>query len=80
MKLALRILGFMAVAALFAWSILFFRKPHDPTFNGKPASQWTEDLLSSDYRVRNDAKSALVKLGGDAVPHINSLLKRRNPQ
>jgi HEAT repeat protein len=65
-----------ALAVAFVGSILYFRRPPDPVVSERPASAWTLDLLSSDYKVRGDAQTALLKLGEAGVPQIRTLLRK----
>jgi HEAT repeat protein len=71
--LVFSLLGF--VAGAFVW----FRPPIDPLVQGRPASAWVLDLLSSDYRTRGEAQSALQQLGSNAVPHVRVLLRKSTP-
>ena len=78
MKFGLRILAGVTLATVFALSVLLFRRPPDPLFQGKSASESANDLLSSDYSVRNNAQAAFQFLGESGVPQLRILLRRRN--
>src|SRR5215831_18442872 len=79
MKLSKRVFIGSALAASFLGSLAFFRKPSDPFVSGRPASAWTLDLLSQDYRVRGEAQTALLSLGEAGVQQIRVLLQKRAP-
>jgi HEAT repeat protein len=72
------LLALGAAAAIFAAAVLVFRHPPDPPFEGRLASQWAADLLSSDYSTRSDAQAALSSLGEAAVPQLRVLLRKHN--
>ena len=78
MKRSVRVFAALALVTLFLASAAFFRRAPDPIFEGRLASEWTHDLLSSDYTVRNEAQTALRILGEPAVPQLRHLLRRRN--
>src|SRR5688572_10356749 len=73
MKVWLRVVAGVALAALFVISAVQFRRPPDPVVHGKPASAWAADLLSPDYTVRGEAQNALQQLGESAVPQLRIL-------
>src|SRR5688572_2373425 len=79
MKVWLRVVAGVALAALFVISAIQFRRPPDPVVHGKPASAWAADLLSPDYTVRGEAQNALQQLGESAVPQLRVLVGKRNP-
>jgi HEAT repeat protein len=66
------------VIGAFVLLIQFSRRP-DPSFHGRAASEWTRDLLSSDYQVRSDAQTALHSLGEAALPQLRVLLQQETP-
>jgi len=78
MKDGLRILTGILLATIFTLSILLFRRPFDPVYRSKCASQWAEDLLSPDYTIRNEAQIAFQFFGEDGVPQLRVLLQRRS--
>lgn len=63
--------------ALSAW--WYLQHPADPIIEGRPASAWTADLLSSEYQVRQASQAALQKAAGSAVPQLRLLLRSREP-
>jgi HEAT repeat protein len=73
-----RVMIGVLAAALFFASIVVFRGPPDPVFEGRYSSQWADDLLSTDYKTRMDAQAALLVLGERAVPQLRLLLQRRS--
>lgn len=77
-----RAAGVLALAALvlglFAAAVLLFKRPPDPAFEGRLASEWADDLLSPDYSTRSEAQAALQKLGEKAVPQLRLMLRRSN--
>jgi HEAT repeat protein len=79
MKIVGRVL---VVATLAFWVVLFAsavrKRPADPIFEGRTASAWCRDLLSADYTVRENARSALNILGERGVPQLRALLQRRD--
>ncbi len=77
MRSGLRILAGISLATAFALSVLLFRRPSDPLFEGKYASEWADDLLSPDYSVRNQAQAAFQFFGQSGVPQLQILLERR---
>ena len=78
MKAGLRILTGILLATIFTLSIVLFRRPFDPVYRSKCASQWAEDLLSPDYTIRNEAQIAFQFFGEDGVPQLRVLLQRRS--
>src|SRR5687767_2658730 len=78
MKRLVRVCAALALVTLFVASAAFFRRAPDPVFEGRLTSEWTHDLLSSNYTIRNEAQTALRILGEPAVPQLRSLLRRRN--
>lgn len=79
MKAWLRIFALTTLALVFALGFLLLRRVPDPIFEGKYASQWCDELLSSDYKTRNEAQAALLGLGESSVPQLRVMLRRRNP-
>jgi HEAT repeat protein len=78
MKRSVRVFAALALVTLFVVSAALFRRAPDPAFEGRLTSEWTHDLLSSDYTIRNEAQTALKILGEPAVPQLRNLLRRRN--
>ena len=78
MKRLVRVCAALALVTLFVASAAFFRRAPDPLFEGRLTSEWTRDLLSSDYTIRNEAQAALRILGEPAVPQLRNLLRRRD--
>src|SRR5687767_12817548 len=78
MKRLVRVCAALALVTLFVASAAFFRRVPDPIFEGRLTSEWTRDLLSSDYNIRHEAQTALRILGEPAVPQLRNLLRRRN--
>lgn len=79
MKLSRGVFVVMALIAIVVlFSIALLRRPIDPLFEGKYASQWCEELLNSDYSIREAAKSSLQSLGERSVPQLRVLLNHRN--
>ena len=78
MKRSVRVFAALALVTLFVASAAFFRRAPDPIFEGRLTSEWTHDLLSSDYVIRNEAQTTLRILGEPAVPQLCHLLRRRN--
>jgi HEAT repeat protein len=78
MKQSVRVFVALALVTAFFVSAAYFRRAPDPAFEGRLASEWAHDLLSSDYTVRGEAESALKILGEPAVPQLCYLLQRRN--
>lgn len=76
-----RVLRFLVAIALvvgLVFSTLLLHRPPDPSFEGRPASEWAQDLLSPDYNVRSEAQVAFKAFGEPAVPQLRLLLKKRN--
>jgi HEAT repeat protein len=78
MKRVVRVCAALALVTLFVASAAFFRRAPDPIFEGRLTSEWTHDLLSGDYTIRNEAQTTLRILGEPAVPQLRHLLRRRN--
>jgi HEAT repeat protein len=72
------VLALGVATALFSAAVLVARKPPDPPFEGRLASHWALDLLSSDYSTRSDAQAALASLGEAATPQLRVLLRKNN--
>lgn len=70
------VIALIAIVVLFSIAVL--RRPIDPLFERKLASQWCQELLDSDYNAREAAKSALQSLGERSVPQLRVLLNHRN--
>lgn len=68
----------LGLAGLFAAAVLLFRRPADPAFEGRLASEWMADLLSPDYSTRSGAHAALQSLGEQAVPQLQVFLRKNN--
>lgn len=79
MKVWLRVCAGIALAAVFVFTAVQFRRAPDPIIRGRSASAWAADLLSPDYSVRGEAQGALKQLGEAAVPQLCILLRKRNP-
>src|SRR5688572_848903 len=79
MKVWLRVCAGIALAAVFVFSAVHFRRAPDPVIRGRTASAWAADLLSPDYSVRGEAQGALKQLGEASVPQLCLLLRKRNP-
>ncbi|MGZ8899054.1 MAG: HEAT repeat domain-containing protein, partial [Limisphaerales bacterium] len=78
MKVTVRVFAALALVSVFIAFTIFFSRPTDPAFEGRLTSQWTQDLLSPDYKIRGKAQAAIIAVGEPAVPHLRALLRRRN--
>ena len=78
MKRPGQVLAALALVSFFVISAALFRRPADAVFEGRLTSDWTRDLLSSDYTIRGEAKAALMVLGEPGVPQLRALLQHRN--
>ena len=74
----LRLFVGVVLAGIFVFTSTTLRRGPDPIFEGRLASEWTQDLLSADYKVRGEAQTALKILGERAVPQLCVFLKKRN--
>jgi HEAT repeat protein len=78
MKVSVRVFATLTLAAALIALAAYFSRSPDPAFEGRLTSQWTQDLLSPDYKIRGKAQAAMIAVGEPAVPHLRVLLRRRH--
>jgi len=68
----------LSLVLLLLTANLFIRRVPDPSFAGRPASAWADDLASPDYATRQHAERAFEQLGAAGVPQLCAMLRRQD--
>jgi hypothetical protein len=70
-----------AAALLFAVAAAYYSAAHaqEPTYNGRPLSQWLDDLQGYPSEARSKAEKAIRAIGSAAVPTLLTHLRTLPP-
>src|SRR4051812_7649989 len=62
---------FGAIALVVLGGIAFLLRPTQPSYRGRPLSEWLKDLDSANNKEqRQEAKQAIHEMGAAAVPYL----------
>ncbi len=66
-----KIISAVFLLSIAGWTVFTFnnRNP-EPAFQGKPITQWIQDLASSDYQLHRQAVEAIQAKGKSSVPYL----------